>query len=67
MKAHRGGKSRPPTGMEFALPPCAVGRWGSGIMTEERLYWNNATYMKRIGLVKQPPLSGQAGQDPRHG
>jgi hypothetical protein len=30
-----------------------VGRWNdSGTMDEEWLFWDNATYMKQIGLAK---------------
>jgi hypothetical protein len=41
------GKTIPPTGKSFKLPMCTVGRWNDGgPMTEEYLFWDNATYMK---------------------
>ncbi len=47
-----GGKFIKPTGMKFSLAMCTVGHWVKGVMTEEWLYWDNATYMKQIGLGK---------------
>jgi hypothetical protein len=47
-----GGKFIKPTGMKFSLPMCTVGHWVNGVMSEEWLYWDNATYMKQIGLGK---------------
>ncbi|MCX5785250.1 MAG: ester cyclase [Elusimicrobia bacterium] len=47
-----GGKFIPPTGKKFNVPMCTVGHWVNGVMTEEWLYWDNATYMKQIGLGK---------------
>jgi hypothetical protein len=44
------GKFIQPTGKKFSLPMCTVGHWKNGVMTEEWLYWDNATYMKQIGL-----------------
>jgi hypothetical protein len=30
---------------------CTVGRWNDdGLMTEEYLFWDNATYMKQLGV-----------------
>jgi hypothetical protein len=29
---------------------CIVGHWKDGVMIEEWLFWNNATFMKQIGL-----------------
>jgi len=43
------GRSLPPTGRSFSLPMCTVGRWKDGVMIEEWLFWDNATYMKQIG------------------
>ncbi len=45
-----GGKSIKPTGMSFAVPMCTVGHWKNGVMIEESLFWDNATYMKQIGV-----------------
>lgn len=44
------GKFIQPTGKQFSIPMCTVGHWENGVMTEEWLYWDNATYMKQIGL-----------------
>lgn len=44
------GKFIPPTGKSFSLPMCTVGHWKDGVMIEEWLYWDNATYMKQIGV-----------------
>lgn len=39
-----------PTGKAFSLPMATIGRWEDGVMQEEWLYWDNATYMRQIGL-----------------
>jgi hypothetical protein len=44
------GKFIQPTGKKFSLPMCTIGHWKDGVMIEEWLYWDNATYMKQIGL-----------------
>lgn len=45
------GTSIPPTGKSFKLPMATLGHWGKdGVMTEEYLFWDNATYMKQLGL-----------------
>jgi len=44
------GKFIQPTGKQFSLPMCTVGHWKNGVMIEEWLYWDNATYMKQIGV-----------------
>lgn len=45
------GKTIAPTGKSFKLPMCTVGRWNSnGTMDEEYLFWDNATYMKQLGI-----------------
>ncbi|HEY3396870.1 MAG TPA: PQQ-binding-like beta-propeller repeat protein [Armatimonadota bacterium] len=44
------GKFIQPTGKSFSIPMCTVGHWHDGVMIEESLYWDNATYMKQIGL-----------------
>ena len=46
------GKSIPPTGKAFKLPMATLGHWRDGVMFEEYLYWDNATYMAQIGLGK---------------
>jgi hypothetical protein len=44
------GKFIQPTGKTFTLPMCTVGHWKNGVMFEEWLYWDNATYMKQLGI-----------------
>ena len=46
------GKFIQPTGKTFSLPMCTVGHWKDGVMVEEWLYWDNATYMKQIGVTQ---------------
>jgi hypothetical protein len=46
------GKFIQPTGKLFSLPMCTVGHWKNGVMIEEWLYWDNATYMRQIGIGK---------------
>jgi hypothetical protein len=45
------GKAIPPTGKAFKLTMCTVGHWKGGVMDEEYLFWDNATFMKQIGLA----------------
>jgi hypothetical protein len=44
------GKFIQPTGKQFSLPMCTVGHWKDGVMIEEWLFWDNATYMKQLGV-----------------
>lgn len=45
------GPSILPTGKAFKLSMNTVGRWNAqGTMDEEFLFWDNATYMKQLGL-----------------
>lgn len=45
------GKPIAPTGKAFKLPMNTVGRWNAqGTMDEEFLFWDNATYMKQLGI-----------------
>lgn len=45
------GKAIPPTGKAFKLPMATLGHWNKdGVMSEEYLFWDNATYMKQLGL-----------------
>jgi predicted ester cyclase len=44
------GKFIQPTGRKFSINMCTVGHWKDGVMIEEWLFWDNATYMKQIGL-----------------
>jgi len=47
-----GGKAIQPTGKEFSIPMCTIGKWKDGVMIEESLFWDNQTYMKQMGLAK---------------
>ncbi len=44
------GKFIQPTGKRFSINMCTVGHWKNGVMIEEWLFWDNATYMKQIGI-----------------
>jgi hypothetical protein len=39
-----------PTGKSFTLPMCTVGHWENDVMVEEWLFWDNATYMRELGV-----------------
>jgi hypothetical protein len=45
------GKSIPPTGKAFKLKMCTVGHWKNGVMDEEYLFWDNASFMQQIGVT----------------
>ncbi len=45
------GASIAPTGKAFKIAMCTVGHWKDGVMDEEYLFWDNATYAKQIGLA----------------
>ncbi len=44
------GKFIQPTGKKFSINMCTVGHWKDGVMIEEWLFWDNATYMKQLGI-----------------
>lgn len=45
------GQPISPTGKAFKLTMNTIGRWNAqGTMDEEYLFWDNATYMKQIGI-----------------
>jgi hypothetical protein len=44
------GKFIQPTGKKFSINMCTVGHWKDGVMVEEWLFWDNATYVKQIGI-----------------
>ena len=46
------GKSIPAIGKNFALGMVTVGHWANGTMDHEWLFWDNADFMKQIGLDK---------------
>lgn len=39
-----------PTGRKFRLAMVTIGRWENGLMKEEWLYWDNAAFMRQIGV-----------------
>lgn len=40
-----------PTGKKYRLPMVTIGHWNAdGQMVEEFLYWDNAAFMKQIGV-----------------
>lgn len=48
-----GGKSIAPTGKPFKLTMATIGHWTkAGVMDEEYLFWDNADFMKQIGLAQ---------------
>lgn len=46
------GKTIAPTGKPFKLTMATVGHWKGSTMDEEYLFWDNATFMKQIGLTQ---------------
>lgn len=46
------GKFIQPTGKKFSINMCTVGHWKNGVMIEEWLFWDNATFMNQIGLAQ---------------
>jgi hypothetical protein len=48
-----GSQVIPPTGNKINMQMVTVGHWtDEGVMDEEYLFWDNATYMKQLGLAK---------------
>src|ERR1043165_9704023 len=46
------GKTVQPPRKAFKIKMCTVGHWMNGVMDEEYLFWDNATFMKQIGLAR---------------
>jgi hypothetical protein len=47
------GTTIQPTGKAFRLPMATVGHWNKdGTMSEEYLFWDNAAFMRQIGVGK---------------
>ncbi len=46
------GKMIAPTGMKVKMPMATIARWKNGCIAEEHLFWDNAEYMKQLGLTK---------------
>ncbi len=45
-----GGKTIPPTGKAFKISMATISHWKGETMDKEYLFWDNASYMKQIGL-----------------
>ena len=45
------GKTIAPTRKKYKITMATVGHWKGGTMDEEYLFWDNATFMKQIGLA----------------
>ncbi len=46
-------KTISPTWKKFKLNMVTIGHWKDGKMDHEWLFWDNATYMKQLGIGKQ--------------
>ena len=47
------GKFLEPTGKAYKINMATIGHWNKdGVMDEEYLFWDNATYMQQLGLAK---------------
>ena len=46
-----GGKTIPPTGKKVKMSMATIARWKNGCIAEEHLFWDNAEYMKQLGLA----------------
>lgn len=46
------GTSIPPTGKAVKMSMATIARWKDGCIAEEHLFWDNAEYMKQLGLAK---------------
>jgi predicted ester cyclase len=46
------GKSIPPTGKKIKITMSTIAKWNNGCIAEEHLFWDNAEYMKQLGLTK---------------
>lgn len=44
------GKFIQPTGKKFSINMSTFGHWKNGVMDEEWLFWDNATFMNQLGL-----------------
>jgi len=45
-----GGGQIAPTGRQFTITMCTLGRWKGGVMVEEYVFWDNATLLKQMGI-----------------
>jgi hypothetical protein len=46
------GTAIAPTNKKVKMPMVTVARWDKGCIAEEHLFWDNAEYMKQLGLSK---------------
>lgn len=46
------GKSIPPTGNKVRISMATIAKWENGCIAEEHLFWDNAAYMKQLGLAE---------------
>lgn len=46
------GASIPPTGKAVKMSMVTIAKWTNGCIAEEHLFWDNAEYMKQLGLAK---------------
>lgn len=46
------GTSIPPTGKKVKISMATIAKWKNGCIAEEHLFWDNAEYMKQLGLTK---------------
>lgn len=46
------GTSIPPTGKKVKISMATIAKWKNGCIAEEHLFWDNAEYMKQLGLAK---------------
>ena len=44
------GKFIQPTGKAFKITMATIGHWKGSVMDKEYLFWDNATFMKQLGL-----------------
>jgi len=44
------GGSIPPTGNKLKMTMATIAKWENGCIAEEHLFWDNAEYMKQLGL-----------------
>ncbi len=44
------GKSIPPTGKKVKISMATIAKWKNGCIAEEHLFWDNAEYMKQLGI-----------------
>ena len=45
------GKVHPPTNKRFSLEFCTVARWRNGEIVEEKLFYDQVSFLRQIGLL----------------